>query len=60
MGPTVLFTHLKIILLQYFSVFSYIQTDPKVETPKVSDREIERKNTVAIKITFVTCSIDLY
>ena len=29
MGPTVLFTHLKIILLQYFSVFSCIQTDPK-------------------------------
>ena len=23
MGPTVLFTHLKIILLQYFSVFSF-------------------------------------
>ena len=29
MGPTVLFTHLKIILLQCFSVFSCIQTDPK-------------------------------
>ena len=29
MGLTVLFTHLKIILLQCFSVFSCIQTDPK-------------------------------
>ena len=28
MGPTILFTHLKIILLQYFSVFNCIQTDP--------------------------------
>ena len=28
-GPAVLFTHLKIILLQRFSVFSCIQTDPK-------------------------------
>ena len=28
MGPTVLFTHLKIILLQYFSIFSCIQTNP--------------------------------
>ena len=28
MGSTVLFTHLKIILLQYFLVFSCIQTDP--------------------------------
>ena len=27
-SPTVLFTHLKIILLQYFSVFNCIQTDP--------------------------------
>ena len=27
MGSTVLFTHLKIILLQYFSVFNYIQMD---------------------------------
>ena len=29
MSLTILFTHLKIILLQCFSVFSYIQTDPK-------------------------------
>ena len=28
MGPTVLFTYLKIILLQYFLVFSCIQMDP--------------------------------
>ena len=27
-GLTILFTHLKIILLQCFSVFSYIQTNP--------------------------------
>ena len=27
-GPTVLFIHLKIILLQCFSVFNYIQTNP--------------------------------
>ena len=35
MGPTALFTHLKIILLQYFQflAFSSIQTDPKTTTP---------------------------
>ena len=30
-GSTILFTYLKIILLQCFSVFSCIQTDPKVK-----------------------------
>ena len=34
-GSQVLFTHLKIILLQCFSVFSCIQTDPKSENKKV-------------------------
>ena len=29
MDPTILFTYLKIILLQYFSIFNCIQTDPK-------------------------------
>ena len=43
MGLKVLFTHLKIILLQYFqfSIFSYIQTDPKKNLHKKDKSHIK-------------------
>ena len=46
MGPTVLFTHLKIILLQYFSIFSF---QMYLNGPLVMGRQIGKMLNLPIK-----------
>ena len=50
MGPTILFTHLKIILLQYFqfsATINSIQTHPKNQKEEKKDKNIDMVHTEA-------------